>query len=57
MFRVIEDKLGPMIEKISPDSMLNALEIEKAMTKRKNKVTVVDDGTKVGVVSVASNTH
>jgi hypothetical protein len=46
-----------MIEKISPDSMLNALEIEKAMTKRKNKVTVVDDGTKVGVVSVASNTH
>ena len=59
MFRVIEDKLGPVIEKISSDSMLNALEIEKEMTKRNaedngKNVTVVDG--KVGV-SVASDTH
>eukprot|EP00978_Attheya_sp_CCMP212_P021465 scaffold62688_cov40-Attheya_sp.AAC.2 len=59
MFRVIEDKLGPVLQKIASDSKEKGIELEREATKRnatKNniKLTVIDG--KVGI-SVASDTH
>jgi hypothetical protein len=59
MFRVLEDKLGPVLEHVSVNSMQKGLTVESEATKRNaaingNDVTTLNG--KVGI-SVASDTH
>eukprot|EP00978_Attheya_sp_CCMP212_P007112 scaffold16571_cov76-Attheya_sp.AAC.3 len=59
MFRVVEDKLGPVIGKIAANSKQKGIHLEKEITKNSAAIngsncTVVNE--KVGIC-VASDTH
>jgi hypothetical protein len=59
MFRAVENKLGPVLESVSVNSMQKGLAVEREATKRNaakngNDITTIDG--KVGI-SVASDTH
>ena len=59
MFRVVEDKLGPVVQKVAADSKEKAIVLERDATKcnaaENNKEITIVDG-KVGI-SVSSDTH
>eukprot|EP00978_Attheya_sp_CCMP212_P041969 scaffold248290_cov30-Attheya_sp.AAC.1 len=59
MFRLVEDKLGPVVQKVAADSKEKGIELEREATKRKatenNKNVTIVDG-RVGII-VSSDTH